>query len=75
MFHRKQGFPFEIVPIKTNNPVEAQLWLYLDTNFYKWATFETGKYAYTDLGVEKLFPLLKEYRDDMTGEELLILVK
>lgn len=74
MYHRKYGFPFEIVPIETDNVMEAQTWLMLNTNFYSWAKFEGGGEAYTDRAFEELFPLLREYRDDMTAGEILVLI-
>ena len=74
MFHRKHGFPFEIVPFKTEDPMKAQIWILTETNFYNWATFENGVEAWTDMAFEDLFPLLKEYREDMTPEEILILI-
>lgn len=74
MFHRKKGFPFEIIPFETNNVEEAQEWLMTKTNFYRWATFSNGTPGYTDRAFEQLFPILREYRDDMTPEQVLILV-
>ena len=74
MYHRKQGFPFEIVPFETNDPVKAQSWLFAYTNFYNWATFSNGQSAYTDRAFDELFPLLREYREDMEPEEILILI-
>ena len=74
MYHRKEGFPFEIIPFETTNPVEAQIWLYSNTNFYDWATFSNGQPGFTDRAFEQLFPILKEYRENMTAGEILILV-
>lgn len=74
MYHRKYGFPFEIVPFETDNVIKAQLWLVVNTNFYGWATFSNRGPAYSDQGFEKLFPLLREYRPDMTAPEVLILI-
>ena len=74
MFHRKKGFPFEIIPFETNNVEEAQEWLMTKTKFYRWATFSNGTPGYTDRAFEHLFPILREYREDMTPEQVLILV-
>ena len=74
MYHRKHDFPFEIVPFETTSIIKAQLWLFVETNFYNWATFSNGGPAYSDQGFEKLFPLLREYRADMRAPEVLILI-
>ena len=74
MYYRKYGFPFEIVPFETTDTIKAQMWLVINTNFYSWARFENGGVAYTDRAFEELFPLLREYRDDMTAGEILILI-
>ena len=74
MYHRKYGFPFEIVPFETTSIIKAQLWLVVNTNFYSWATFSNGGPAYSDQAFEKLFPLLRQYKPEMTGDEVLILI-
>ena len=74
MYHRKYGFPFEIVPFETTDIIKAQLWILTETNFYAWATFSNGGPAYSDQAFEKLFPLLREYRPDMSASEVLILI-
>ena len=74
IFHRKYGFPFEVVPIKTDNVIEAQMWIYINTNFYDWATFSNGREAFTDRAFEQLFPLIKTYNENMSPEEILILI-
>lgn len=74
MYHRKQGFPFEIVPFETTDPVEAQTWLFVNTNFYNWARFENRQPAYTDRAFDELFPLLRQYHEGMESWEILILI-
>jgi hypothetical protein len=74
IYHRKHDFPFEVVPFETDNVIEAQLWIYVNTNFYNWATFSNGGPAYSDRAFEQLFPLIKSYRENMTPEEILILI-
>lgn len=74
MCHRKHGFPFEIVPIETDSVPEAQLWLFVNTNFYSWAKFSTGAQAYSDRAFGQLFKCIRGYKDDMSPEEVLVLI-
>lgn len=74
MYHRKWGFPFEIIPFETDDVEEAQKWIMTKTNFYRWAVFSNGAPGYADRPFEQLFPILREYREDMTPEQVLILV-
>ena len=74
MYHRKEGFPFEIVPFETNDVIKAQLWIEINTNFYYWATFSNDGPAYSDQAFEKLFPLIREYNPRMSAGEVLILI-
>ena len=62
------------MPIKTDNVIEAQMWIYINTNFYDWATFSNGREAFTDRAFEQLFPLIKTYNENMSPEEILILI-
>lgn len=78
LFGRTEVFPSEVImskfsEIDGNDKLVIMNYLH-DVGFYKWASNDECGPAWTDFGLMKLYLVLKEYREDMTPEEKLILI-
>ena len=78
LYGRAVEFPVEEVKsrfpeIEGDNQLAVMNHLH-DIGFYKWASCEGPGPAWSDFGLAKLYLTFKEYREDMTPEEKLILI-